>query len=861
MRTWRILALGLGAASVALASAPVPALAQDGGAPVLPPVVGPEVNVSSSGYGSTAVTYSWNATCGDTRCLLTWDSYSGSYAMPVDSEGQPVRRAALLLDGFVGQRPSAFLGNDFVVGTYLGGDLGLVRLSPDGVPTATVKLTLTSSYVGDAALAWNGSRLLVLYREQVTSTTANNYTLVLDANLAVIAGPTLFVPGPSGDVPTEVLVGSGGQFVLLSNTQAWAMDGAGQIVLGPVALPMEAQFGFDAVSAGGAPVLLTRVPTARLIRLGADLRTAATGSPLLMGLLTSATLAWNGTNILVVESDSYNMNLRRFNLDLGAVDPTATTIATPLSSYGFAGGRGSEFVLFVSETRYTASEYGIYAWPLNAGGRPRTTTGTLVSVAALQHSYPFLVAQPAGYLAVAAQGENEVAVMPLGADGQPVASRPPTELLTTRTPTPVAVGTSPAGGMAVVGQLNDTRGLTIRFDGLGQVIDNPPLVAGPNPQYRGGMVWNGTSYLLLAGNVTATVGADGSIGTLFNYFFPAGPGFTGVDAIGTTPLCAFLNYRSDLNRFELAAMRFDQAGMPIDAQPISVAPAGPAAGAGVSLAHDGTRYLAAMDSAVLEANDALTSELRVVRIGTNGQAADASSTLLRRATGAPPVQSGTNAIPAITNPTVVYDGRMYWVVWREQGLWVRRVGTDARVLDAQPIKLLDEPFEEFAMASQGSGAVLLAYSRLDDAPDVQAVRLKARLITTDSTGTGGTGGAGRGGTGGVGGVGGRGGAGGAGERSVSAAWADAAARAERPESAAWADAAARAGPVVLAGADAGGPGAQVVRSAPVVRAARRERVARRERAAPQERAARRERAAPQERVAPRARPPARRVAG
>src|SRR5262245_40593352 len=108
-------AIALGAAALALA--PAPAIGQDGGAPVQQPVVGPEVNVSSSGYGTTPIITGSSATCGDRRCMVTWNAYDNGYAMPVDSEGQPVRQAALMLDGYVGdRRSSVFLGDDFVIG-------------------------------------------------------------------------------------------------------------------------------------------------------------------------------------------------------------------------------------------------------------------------------------------------------------------------------------------------------------------------------------------------------------------------------------------------------------------------------------------------------------------------------------------------------------------------------------------------------------------------------------------------------------------------------------------------------------------------------------------------------------------------
>ena len=76
--------------------------------------------------GSADVSVFISGACGSDRCLVVWDGYSYTYAMMIDSDGNPLRRSSLALDGFAGQQSAAFIGGDFVVATSSGGDVTLV---------------------------------------------------------------------------------------------------------------------------------------------------------------------------------------------------------------------------------------------------------------------------------------------------------------------------------------------------------------------------------------------------------------------------------------------------------------------------------------------------------------------------------------------------------------------------------------------------------------------------------------------------------------------------------------------------------------------------------------------------------------
>lgn len=701
----------------------------DGGA-VATPTVGPEFAVSSLRYGSTSLLSSPSGSCGPDRCLAVWNTLDYGSAIVIDGDGKPIPLASLILDGNVGRQSAAFIGSDFVAASFSGTKLTLLRVSPDGLAGATQTVN-ASATIYDLAVAWNGSRLLVAFRDG-TTTSDTLRVLPFDSTLKSIGTPITLATESNPFAPLAVVV-SGTDFVVLAAGRGWKVAQDGQPSLGPVTLPPELTYGMVAVSAAGVPIVLGTSNPLKLFRLGADLQPTASITPYLYDS-SSPTLGWNGTHLLLLQSGigafGSTAYARRYNPDLTVVDTTLINVPTANTTLPLVFGRGSEFMFLAWKGEgYSPASYGIYSQPLNSGGRARSTTESLISVAALQQRFPIVAAQPSGFVAVAREGVFGVGVMPLGVNGRPTAGRPAAAVVTERYPVPSAVGISPTGGMTIVGGFSDTRTAVVRFDGNGALIDTVPLVLGRSILTPSSLVWNGTSYLWVSVDGVTVAGTDGSFGALLGIYYPASPWLIAADAIGSTTLTVWVDGYQPAGQSGLSvrAIRLEQAGTAIDAAPYDVGESFPHQGTGLSLAHDGTRYLAAWDTSVVESNGALTSDVRVVRIGADGRAADSSSTLLRRATGAVP-GNGATAVSPLSTPTVVFDGSLYWVVWREQGVWLKRVGTDGTPVDPNPIKLLDEPFEDFHLASRGDGTALLVYSRLDRSPDVQSLRLKARRI-------------------------------------------------------------------------------------------------------------------------------------
>jgi hypothetical protein len=782
----------------------------DAGAPVSPPSVGPEAPVSSPTYGSADIDYLVSGACGTDRCLLVWSGYAYSYAMPVDADGNPLRKAALILGGAVGQQSTAFIGGDFVVVTNSGGDVTLMRLGPDGAPVATNTVTLGAAFVSDVSVAWNGTHLLVAYRDGA-GTGYSTYAVRFDTNLAPVDTPHLLETQAQGFAPLQA-VAAGSDFVVVgggTSAQAWAITDAGQVRAGPVAMPAELASGYHLVSANGAVIVLSA--SGNLMRLGTDLQVAATAPS---GTGTGAALAWNGTSLLVAAGSNSGtgagVSTRRFNLSLAASDQVFSS--TPLMGAPLAFGCGSAFMLFGWSTGYTPDDYGVRSMALNSGGRARFTAATLVSVVALKQYNPMVAAQSSGFVVAAGQGQFQMAILPLGTDGRQVAGRAAAGLATYSLPRPIGLGAGPNGGVTFSGATLDPRIMEARFDALGQSLDAYPTeYATSATGMPGSLVWNGASYLWVRADTTTSVAADGTLSTSPKSIYnPASIYLSAGDAIGTSTLVAFEDgfQPGGASGLQLRVIRLDQSGSAIDAAPADVGPLSTAASSGIAVAHDAGHYLVAWDACTTESSGAVTSEIRAALIGANGQPAAGGSAMLRRATGAPPPdQTQANpAVHALTNPAVVFDGSLYWVLWREQGVWTRRLTTGGQVVDAQPIKLIDDPLTAFQVASRGDGSFVLIYDKLDLSPDVQSARLEARIVTASGNGgTGGTGGAG--GTGAAGGAGGKVGAGGAGGKGGASGGSGASGLGGGAGAAATGGAGAGGGVGGLAGGTAGGGGA------------------------------------------------------
>ncbi|HEY7374186.1 MAG TPA: hypothetical protein VIF57_18635, partial [Polyangia bacterium] len=269
----------------------------DGGAPLSPPAVGAAAPVSPPVYGSADVSVFVSGACGSDRCLAIWNGYNYPYAMMIDSDGSPLRRAALALDGLAWQQAVAFVGGDFVVATSSGSDITLVRVAPDGSAAATNTVTLGTAITG-VAVAWNGTHLLVAYQDPVGSDNAT-YTVRFDANtLSSLEAPRQLAMHSGACY----VVANGSEFVVFagqSPLQAWAMADSGQPRAGPVSMPTELSVSLQGVSANGTVVLLSG--QGNLFRLASDLSVSASNYA---GSGSSGGLGWNGTSLLVAQGGS-----------------------------------------------------------------------------------------------------------------------------------------------------------------------------------------------------------------------------------------------------------------------------------------------------------------------------------------------------------------------------------------------------------------------------------------------------------------------------------------------------------------------------------------------------------------------------
>jgi hypothetical protein len=746
----------------------------DGPAALPAPVVGPENAASALAYGTTVMSGNPSAACGTDRCLVAWDGYPSANAMMVDASGRPLRAASLRVDGTAGQHAVAYLGGSFVMTTSSGGDVTLLEIGPDGTPGTSVTLTLGTS-IYDSALAWNGSRLMLVYRDSTSSTTDVLYSVPLAADLSA-AGPSVMLATEAGVQTTLGFVAAGSAFVLMASQQLWSLGDDGHPTVGPVAAPAVTPSGFFAlVAAGTVPVVLG---SQSLYALGPNLQAQSTKAVGISAGAWSTGLGWNGTELLLATSteNSDTVGYQRYSASLSPLDAVEKLAPMAGSVYPLVVGVGGNFLIIAYKGYgYTPSTYGMTTFPVGADGSPGATAETLISVEALEQRYPLLAAQPSGFVVGVEEGLFQMGVLPLGADGKPAAGVAAADVVTYERSTPDAIGVGPNGGILVSGSLLDPRILNLRFDAAGHTLDNTPReLPASNTTMRGSVVWNGSAFLWLFGSELTPIATDGTFGTPMTFSGGTYAEVSRADALGTTTVVAWLDEvpHPVANTVQLRTIPLDATGTPLATAPADVGTEFPTVDPypytdhGLALGHDPGGFLVAWDQVTTETSGALGSELRVARLGPDGKPAQAGSTLLRQGTGAVPVGTAA-AVAALSSPMVAFDGSVYWVTWREDGVRVRRVGTDGTALDPQPFKLIDEPFGDYAIASRGDGTLVIVYDRLDLSPDVQSERLQSRLITTSSqpgTGTGGSGGAADGGAGGAAGrgAGGTGGAAGGG---------------------------------------------------------------------------------------------------
>lgn len=783
-----------GAFLALLLAAPASARAADGGAPTdggtdgpaaqLPPIVGPENAASALAYGPMSLDDNPSAACGTDRCLVAWNGVQGAWAMMVDASGKPLRAAAVLFSGTAGQQAVAYTGTTFVMATSSGGDVTLVEIGADGTPGTSVTLALGTS-IFDSALAWNGSRLMLLYRDIDASTGIDVLSSVPLAADLTAAGPSVMLASETAVTSALGVVAVGSAFVVMASQQLWSLGSDGRPTVGPVASPAgSTTSNLALVAAGSVPMVLG---SGSLYALGANLKTTASASVGVSAGPYRTGIGWNGSELLLASGtpDEFAtaVAFARCTTGLALLDNPDKLAPILGQVYPLVVGVGGKFLIIAWKAYegYTAGIYGVTTFPIGADGSLGATAETLISLQALEQRGPLLVAQPAGFVAGVEQGLFEMGVLPLGPDGKPVAGNAAADVVTYGLPLPDAIGVGPNGGVLVSGSIDDPRIVNVRFDGSGHTLDTTPHeVDASLTAMRGSATWNGSQFFWLFGSEITPIGTDGTFGTPFGYGGPYAE-VSRADVLGTTTVVAWLDEvaGSPANTVQLRTIPLDATGSPLATTPANVGAQFPQVDPipftdhGLAIAHDPAGFLVAWDQVTTETSGALTSELRVARLGTTGKPVQSGTTLLRRETGAVPAGSAA-AVVALSSPMVAFDGSVYWVTWREDGVQLRRVGTDGTALDAQPFKLIDEPFGDYAIASRGDGKIVIVYDRFDSSPTVESDRLQSRLVTTtpqSGTGAGGAGGVGAGGAGGkttgAGGAGGVG-AGGAGGKATGA---------------------------------------------------------------------------------------------
>ena len=412
----------------------------DGPAALPAPVIGAEHAASALAYGTTVMSGNPSAACGTDRCLVAWNGYPSANAMMVDASGKPLRAASLIVDGAAGQHAVAYLGGSFVMATWSGGDVTLLEIGPDGAPGTSVTLALGTSLY-DTSLAWNGSRLMLVYRDNAgSSTTDTLYSVPLAADLSA-AGPSVMIATEALSQSTLGFVAAGSAFVLMTSQQIWSLGDDGHPTVGPVAAPtgLEANF-FTLVAAGSVPVILG---SQSLIALGSNLQAQSTKAVGISAGAWSTGLGWNGTELLLATSteNSDTVGYQRYSASLSPIDAVEKGAPMAGSVYPLVVGVGGKFLIIAYKGYgYTPPTYGMTTFPVGADGSPGATAETLISLEALEQRYPLLVAQPSGYVVGVQEGLFQMGVLPLGPDGKPAAGVAAADVVTYERPTPDAIG-------------------------------------------------------------------------------------------------------------------------------------------------------------------------------------------------------------------------------------------------------------------------------------------------------------------------------------------------------------------------------------------------------------------------------------
>ena len=210
------------------------------------------------------------------------------------------------------------------------------------------------------------------------------------------------------------------------------------------------------------------------------------------------------------------------------------------------------------------------------------------------------------------------------------------------------------------------------------------------------------------------------------------------------------------------------------------------------VAHNGTSYLAAwarvqtrtvygsridsqgtlldMPSLVL-ASSSTTDTLRRPRLASRGSewlltvavpSTSSGATIARRLGSSGSVLASVPAIGYLgsgIDGAVAWSGLNYWSVWQKAtsiGVYdiaAKRVSSDGAVLDSADLLVSNAAVSEEApaLAAGPSGQLLVAYHRMAAEEPYGAFRVRARLLTDDTTSTGGSGSGGSSSTGGAGG--------------------------------------------------------------------------------------------------------------
>jgi hypothetical protein len=254
-------------------------------------------------------------------------------------------------------------------------------------------------------------------------------------------------------------------------------------------------------------------------------------------------------------------------------------------------------------------------------------------------------------------------------------------------------------------------------------------------EVAGGLTHDGTSYLLAwdlplsngtVGTVVLTSLNDQAVPTTSNPVLNSGTG-ANTPRIARRGNGSALVWRDNSVGPSVMLRRLDAQRAPIDAQPITLSN-GVEAHERPAISYDGTNYLVAWFE---RRATGTTGMVRAARVAPDGTMLDPGGITLASDVQLPP---GSSTVRHLVSAS---KGGTHLVVWQTAGdIRARRVGTDGSILDADPISVAVSGVEEKepAVAADGAGNFLVAYTRVGSTSDVVGTRISSSGAVLDPGG-------------------------------------------------------------------------------------------------------------------------------